>query len=191
MSKQTLVILVALCGIGAAVGFAVAVRGANGSSRANLFRFSNHGVRVHPSTGAKHAFRIDSVRLLAVRDGRAFYELTTTDGHCFGVGSADAIGDPGGEVCPHDTFPSAPRPTLDFSVYEGRTATRDQMTVFRIEGFAADGVAGIGVLNGAGHVALRVPVSDNVYVLNHVPPGLTGAIVALDAGGSVLSGTNR
>jgi hypothetical protein len=186
MSKGIVVTLVVSCAIGAAI--AVAARGAHGSSRAGLFRLSNHGVRVTASRGARRAFRVASVRVLAVRDGRAFYELDTADGHCFGVGSATNVGDPGGEVCPGGArFPSAARPTLDFSVYEGQSADRDDMRLFRIEGFAADGVAAVGIVNRAGHVGWRVPVSNNVYVLRHVPPGLTGAVVALDAGGSVMS----
>ena len=188
MQKRLLFTLVVSCAIGAALAVAVAVRGAHGSSRAGLFRLSNHGVRVTASRGARRAFGVASVRLLAVRDGRAFYDLETADGHCFGVGSAANLADPGGEVCPGGArFPSAARPTLDFSIYEGQSADRNDMRLFRIEGFAGDGVAAVGIVNRAGHVGYRVPVSNNVYVLSHVPPGLTGAVVALDAGGSVMS----
>ena len=191
MSRRTLLIVVVACGVATAIGVALAVRGAHGSSRADLFRFSTRGRRITPSQGASHAFRVQSGRLLAIRDGRAFYRLDTADGRCFGVGSAASLGDPGGEVCPRDPFPSAVRPVLDFSVYEGSAASRDGLTIYRIEGFAADGVAAVGILNRPGHVALRVPVSDNVYVLSHVPPGLRGWIVALDAGGAVISGPNH
>jgi hypothetical protein len=192
MSKRTLLMLVVPSAIAVSLAIAVAVRGAHGSSRAGLSGLSNHGVRVTASSGARRAFRVDSVRLLAVREGRAFYELYTADGRCFGVGPASRLGDPGGEVCPRGgPFPSASRPTLDFSVYEGRSADRDDMRLFRIEGFAADGVAAVGIANRAGQVGLRVPVSNNVYVLSPVPPGLTGAIVALDGGGSVMSGPDH
>jgi hypothetical protein len=192
MSKRMLMTFALLCGIGASIAVAVAVRGAHGSSRAGLFRLSNRGVRLTPSSGARRAFRLQSLRLLAVRDGRAFYELDTADGRCFGVGSASSLGDPGGEVCPRGApFPSAVRTTLDFSVYEGQKVDREDMSLFRIEGFAADGVASVGVRNRAGHLTWRVPVSDNVYVLRRVPPGLIGAIVALDAGGSVMSGPDH
>jgi hypothetical protein len=192
MSKRTLATLVLLCGVGAALAVAVAVRGAHGSSRAGLFRLSNHGVRIAASRGARHAFRVESLRLLAVRDGRAFYELNTADGQCFAVGSASSLGDPGGEICPQGyDFPSAARPMLDFSVYESQTANRADLRLFRLEGFAADGVAAVGIVNPAGHIAWRVPVSNNVYVLSRVPPGLTGAVVALDGGGSAMSGPNH
>jgi hypothetical protein len=191
MSKRTLLLLVVLCAAGASAAVAIAVRGANGSSRPDLFRLSTRGVRVTPTKGARAAFRVESARLVAIRDGRAFYELDTPDGRCFGVGSAASVGDPGGEACPDGTFPSPPRPTLDFSVYEGRVGDRDHMTLFRIEGFAADGVAAVGVRNAAGHIALRVAVANNVYALDRVPPGLSGALVALDAQGGVISGTDH
>ena len=192
MSRRTLRTLVLLCGLAASAAVVVAARSAHGSARTGLFRFSNHGVSIVPSRGARRAFRAESVRLLAVRDGRAFYELDTADGRCFGVGSASSLGDPGGEVCPRGApFPSAVRPTLDFSIYEGQTSSRDEMRLFRIEGFAADGVAAVGVENRAGHLVRRVPVSNNVYVVGRVPPGLSGAIVALDPGGSVMSGPDH
>jgi hypothetical protein len=185
MSRRTLSIA-AVCAVAAsAVGGTIAVHRAHGTS---LSRISTEGRRVAPSSGAKHAFRIDSLRLLAIRDGRAFYALDTANGRCFGVGFADAIGDPGGEVCPAGApFPSTSRPLLDFSVYEGSQGTgRDALTLFRIEGFAADGVAAVGVMNRAQKISLRVPVSDNVYVLSHVPPGSTGAVVPLGTDGTPL-----
>lgn len=193
MSRRMLLTLALLCGVGAAAAVAFAVRGAHGSGRPDLVRVSNRGVRIAASRGTRHAFHSASVHLLAARDGRAFYELDTTDGQCFGVGSSGDLGDVGGEVCPRGPapFPSAARSTLDFSVYEGQSPDRDGMTLYRIEGFAADGVAAVGITNRAGHVALRVPVDNNVYVLSHVPPGLTGEIVALDAAGSVMPVPNE
>jgi hypothetical protein len=190
MSKR-MVSIAAICAVAAsAVGGAIAVHRAHGSP---LSTISTEGRRVTPSPGAKRAFRIDSLRLLTIRDGRAFYALDTANGRCFGVGFADAIGDPGGEACPAGApFPSASRPLLDFSVYEGAPGTdRDQLTIFRIEGFAADGVAAVGVMNRAQKIGLRVPVSDNVYVLSHVPPGLNGSVVPLGADGAPLAPPSR
>lgn len=173
-----------LCGVVATTAGAVAVHRAHGTPPSSLTRFSTRGRVVTPSRAAPRAFRVDSMQLVAVRDGRAFYEIDSARGRCFGVGSADAIGDPGGEICPAGApFPSTDRPVLDFSVYEARPGgDRDQLTIFRIEGFAADGITAVGVLNRAQRVSLRVPVLDNVYEVNHVPPGLTGWIVPLDAG---------
>ena len=144
MSKRTIAIS-AISALLVATGAAVAVHRAHGSQRSALWRLSNRGQRVTPSRGARRGLQIESARLLAVRDGRAFYELQTPAGRCFGVGSAASIGDPGGEACPTGPpFPSALRPVLDFSVYEGRPGdARTSLSVVRVEGFAADGVAAV------------------------------------------------
>jgi hypothetical protein len=175
-----------VCVVVATTAGAVAVHRAHGTPPSSLTRFSTRGRPVTATRTAPQAFRADSMRLVAVRDGRAFYEIDSARGRCFGVGSADAIGDPGGEICPTGApFPSTDRPVLDFSVYEARPGgDRDQLTIFRIEGFAADGVSAVGVLNRAQRISLRVPVVDNVYEVNHLPPGLTGWVVPLDAGGA-------
>jgi hypothetical protein len=189
MSARKLLITF-LCGLVALAAGAIAVHRAHGSPRSALSRLSTHGRRVLPTPETARLLHIESLRLIAIRDGRAFYELDTANGRCFGVGSADAIGDPGGEICPTGaTFPSPGRPILDFSVYEGRPGSdRDQLTVFRVEGFAADGVAAVGVMNRAQRISLSVPVIDNVYVVDHMAPGLTGWVVPLDARGAPLNG---
>jgi hypothetical protein len=185
MSRRKVAISAA-CVVAATTAGAVAAHRAHGTPPSSLTRFSTRGRPVTPTRTAPQAFRADSMRLVAVRDGRAFYEIDSARGRCFGVGSAEAIGDPGGEICPTGApFPSTDRPVLDFSVYEARPGgDRDQLTIFRIEGFAADGVAAVGVLNRAQRVSLRVRVLDNVYEVNHVPPGLTGWVVPLDAAGA-------
>ena len=180
MRRFALIVCVA---VGAVFALLVS-RGAPGSGRPDLSRFSTHGrvVRVqgHPGT------------LIATRDGRSFYRYATADGRCFAIGSA-ADASIGVEAClSSDTFPSIAHPLLDLSIYESRSHDRsDELTLYRVEGFAADGVAAVGVVNRAGNIGLRVPVSDNVYVLNNVPPGLTGSIVALDRGGAKLSAPNH
>lgn len=192
MSRRIILIAV-LCGLVVAAVAEIAVHRAHGSPRTPLARLSTDGRRVTAAHRAARALHVDSMWLVTVRDGRAFYELDTANGRCFGVGSADAIGDPGGEICPAGPpFPSTALPILDFSVYEGRPGTdHDQFTVVRLEGFAADGVAAVGVLNRAQKISLRVPVVDNVYVLDPMPPGLTGSVVPLDARGVPLTGPNR
>jgi hypothetical protein len=193
MSRRK-VLIALVCGLVVAVVAAIAVHRAHGSPRAPLSRLSIQGRHVTPTRRAAATFHVDAMRLVAVRDGRAFYELDTANGRCFGVGSANAIGDPGGEACPAGAaqFPSPDRPIFDFSVYEARPgASHDQLTVYRLEGFAADGVSAVGVLNRAGKVSLRVPVADNVYVLDPIPPGLTGSVVPLDARGAPLNAPRR
>jgi hypothetical protein len=182
MSSRRVSIAV-VCAVAASTAGAIAVHRAHGTPPSALTRFSTQGRSVKPSRDAARALKADSMQLLAVRDGRAFYEVDSARGRCFAVGSSEAIGDPGGEICPAGApFPSADRPVLDFSVYEARSgADRDQVTIFRIEGFAADGVTAVGVLNRAQRISLRVPVLDNVYVVDPVPPGLTGRVVPLPA----------
>jgi hypothetical protein len=173
MKKLALIIVVAAA---AGVIALLVSRAATSSGRPALSRVSTHGtsVRVGGHDG----------RLIATRDGQAFYRYDS----CYAVGPADRIGTLGGEACiAAGSFPSSGHPLLDMSVYESTSRDRNaDMTLFRIEGFAADGVDAIGVLNRAGKVGLRVPVTDNVYALSHMPPGLTGSIVPLDADGTAL-----
>lgn len=177
--RRLLVIIV--LGVAASVVALVVSRAATSSGRPALARFSTHGrsVRVNGHDG----------HLIATRDGQAFYRYD----NCYAVGPADRIGTLGGEACiATGAFPSSGHPLLDMSVYESTSRDRNaDMTLYRIEGFAADGVPAIGVLNRAGKVGLRVPVADNIYALTHMPPGLTGSIVPLDAGGTPITPANR
>lgn len=173
MKKLALIITTA---VAAGVVALIVSHAATSSGRPSLSHFSTHGrsVRVDGHEGS----------LIATRDGQAFYHYD----NCYAVGPADRIGTLGGEACiAAGSFPSSGHPLLDMSVYESTSRDRNaDMTLFRIEGFAADGVRAIGVLNRAGKVGLRVPVMDNVYALSHMPAGLTGSIVALDADGAAL-----
>ncbi len=173
MRKLALIIVVALAG---AVVALVVSRVATSSGRPPLGRFSTDGKSVRVGGHEGH--------LIAVRDGQAFYRYD----NCYAVGPSDRIGTIGGDACiAPAAFPSSGHPLLDMSLYESTSRDRDaDMTLFRVEGFAADGVHAVGVLNRAGRVALRVPVTDNVYALSHLPPGLPGSIVPLDADGAAL-----
>lgn len=177
---KKLLVLIALVVVAVAVALVVS-RGAPGSGRAALSRFSTRG----------HSVAVDGHpgHVIATRDGQAFYRYD----NCFAVGPADSMGTIGGEACIADgQFPSSAHPLFDMSVYESTSRDRNaDMTLFRIEGFAADGVTKVGILNRAGKVGLRVQVVDNVYAVSHLPPGLTGSIVPLDAGGAILQPGNR
>jgi hypothetical protein len=127
---------------------------------------------------------IPSGNVLAVRNGRALYRLQTADGApCFGVGPASDVGTPGSVVCPRGGFPTGGSPVLDLSVYEGTRHDVRELSLFRIEGFAADGVAAIEFLRPNGNVALRVPVSGNVYSAATVPKGPIAGLAAVDKDG--------
>jgi hypothetical protein len=126
---------------------------------------------------------IRSGTVLATRHNRVFYRLTTVSGDpCFGVGFATDVGTPGSVVCQRG-FPSGGNPVLDLSVYEGTRHDAKEFSLFRAEGFAADGVAAVQFFRPNGDVALTVPVSDNVYSAASVPKGPVAGYAALDPGG--------
>jgi hypothetical protein len=75
---------------------------------------------------------------------------------------------------------------VDLSVYEGTSRDSRDLTLYRIEGVAADGVASIGFLRPNGSVALRVPVTANVYAASAGPGGPIAGIAAYDESGKEL-----
>lgn len=122
-------------------------------------------------------------RVLATRNGRVFYGLRTASGDpCFGVGSATDVGAPGSVVCRRG-FPSNGDPVLDLSVYEGTRHDAREFSLFRVEGFAADGVAAIQFFRPNGDVAMTVPVSRNVYSAPSIPRGPIAGFAAVDKDG--------
>jgi len=139
-----------------------------------------HGLRLKLAT-------IRSGHVLAVRHGRALYRMQLANGTpCFGAGPAAALGTPGSVVCPHGGFPSSGDPVLDLSVYEGTRRDARDFSLFRVEGFAADGVAAVHFLRPNGEVALSVPVSGNVYSAADVPKGSIAGFAAVDKDGKRL-----
>lgn len=128
--------------------------------------------------------------LLAVRANRALYRLDRKDAEpCFGVGPANDIGNVGAITCPRGGFPRAGQPVLDFSVYESMRHDVRDLSLFRIEGFAADGVAAVEFLRPNGSVAVRVPVVGNVYATTAVPEGPIAGFAAVDKAGKRLGGS--
>ena len=139
-------------------------------------------------------FDASSFRQIATRGNRAFFVADTSGGGlCVSV--AD-IGDPdviGSIRCSPD-FPSAARPVLDESqfrmqpILDNRGRFRglaEPITARRLEGFAADGVASIGLLTAEGDIEAITPVEDNVYLrTDGLPTGPIAAIVALDSEGN-------
>ena len=177
--KLTLAGVVVLAAIAAAV---LVTRG--DASRDNA-RLSNHGGPAIAIRGFRMKFgAIESGNVLTVRHGRALYRLGPANGApCFGVGPASDIGSPGSVVCPRGGFPSGGDPVLDLSVYEGSRHDVRELSLFRIEGFAADGVAAVEFFRPNGNVALRVPVSGNVYAAATPPKGPIAGLAAVDKDG--------
>jgi hypothetical protein len=119
-----------------------------------------------------------------VRANRALYRLDRTNATpCFGAGPASDVGNVGAITCPRGGFPRAGQPVLDFSVYESTRHDVRDLSLFRIEGFAADGVAAVEFLRPNGSVAVKVPVAGNVYATTAVPEGPIAGLAAVDKAG--------
>ena len=125
--------------------------------------------------------------LLATRADRAVYRLDrASGGPCFGVGPAGDIGNIDAATCTRTAFPVAAHPVLDFSVYEGLRHDVRELSLYRAEGIAADGVAAVQFLRPNGDVALSVPVTQNVYASTDVPRGPITGVAAVDKAGKRL-----
>jgi hypothetical protein len=192
MRGRTLIALLATAALLTSVGVFAVTHGAHGSSRTALFELSAPGKPVALEPDSASAFHVSSASLVAVREGRAFYRLITTDGVCFATGPATEVGMVGGAECPPaGTFPSAARPLLDLSVYESDSHVGRTVRAFRIEGFAADGVTTVALRAPSGRESVRVPVSQNVFALHAVPAGTVGNVVALDSTGQEVASLSR
>src|SRR5262245_27907457 len=136
---------------------------ADASPQSPLARLSNSGrsVAVTQTAFATHA-RVRRLSLLAVRGARAFYKVDA-NATCFGAGPAADVGELASVDCPRGPFPAADRPVLDFSIYEVADRGSRDVSLFRAEGFAADGVSSVAFLRPNGKVAFTVPVRGNVF----------------------------
>lgn len=181
MSGRLKVTLAVLVVAGAVVAGVLVTRGDASRDTASLSngggpKLAIRGLRMKLAT-------IRTGNVLATRHGRVFYRLTTVSGQpCYGVGLSTDVGTPGSVVCQHG-FPSGGDPVLDFSVYESTRHDVKEFSLFRAEGFAADGVAAVQFFRPNGVVALTVPVSGNVYSAASVPKGPIAGYAAVDDSG--------
>jgi hypothetical protein len=129
------------------------------------------------------------VSLLGVRAGFSFYTGTSASGQpCFLESNSTA---PAPEISfvaclgqGDGVFPSANEPIVDFSAY-WKTLADPQLHVRWLAGFAADGVAQVGLVDGSGQLT-TTPVIGNVYASRDVPNTPITAIVALDSSGRTV-----
>ena len=166
---------------GAAVAAVLVSRGGASRDTATL---SNHGGPRIAVRGLRMKLAtIRTGKVLATRHGRVFYRFRTVSGDpCFGVGLATDVGSPGSVVCQR-AFPSSGNPVLDLSVYEGTRHDAREFSLFRVEGFAADGIAAVQFFRPNGDLALTVPVSGNVYSAASIPKGPIAGYAAVDKEG--------
>ena len=182
-------------GLGLAVVLALAIPALAISGRLDFIPgLSNEGtpsdggaLRVFTFAPWQQLLTANEVRLLGTRAGLAFYAGRAPDGTlCLGTELRDAPRpQPGTLACltGRDRFPSARHPIVDFSPVESGGGLHGTHVAALI-GFAADGVARVGVvdLDGAFH---SVPVVNNIYASGKgVLPNLPmRALVAVDAQG--------
>jgi hypothetical protein len=125
------------------------------------------------------------LRQIAERDRRAYFVSDLRGGGlCVTIRATDDPSGSWGYTCSPD-FPSAARPLLDESVFWGLRGSTPEPRIVRLEGFADDSVASVGVMSADGRVEAVTPVQDNVYLrTDDLPDGPVGGIVALDASGA-------
>lgn len=186
MTTQRWLVLAGASLAAVAISVALATR-TNASQPGSLSRLSNEG-RIVALRGSEFArvLGTEQASLLAVRGQRAYYRIDGKDGSCLASGPAGEPGNIGSAQCPRGPFPTAERPVLDLSVYESTSRERREMSLYRVEGVAADGVAAVAFLRPNGSVALKVPVVGNVFATTAVPPGPISGISALDRDGKQL-----
>jgi hypothetical protein len=178
--KLTLTLLVVIAAVAAGI---LVTQGDASRPHAKL---SNRGGAAVTIRGLRMKWAtVNTANVLAVRNGRALYRLNVVGGGtCFGVGPASDIGNPGSVTCPPGGFPrTGGDPVLDFSVYESTRHELREFSLYRVEGFAADGVAAVEFFRPNGAVALTVPVVANVYATTDVPNGPIAGFAAVDEAG--------
>jgi hypothetical protein len=172
--------------IGGALGLVLGTT-ANGSPPGGeLAQISNEGQPVEPGNGQQQELQnvgAIAASRVAVRAGRAFYRLVRPDGTvCYAV---DVVGGDhvGNTNCPEPSasFPTPTDPVLDFTVFESTSHVPGDVHVVSAQGFAADGVKSVALLDPSGRVVARDGTSGNVYALD-VPAGrIAATVVAYDA----------
>jgi hypothetical protein len=132
---------------------------------------------------------VTSIRQIATRGERVYYVLETVSGkRCFALGYVGQENLFGSAAClgTSSAFPSPSEPMLDWSVFHTRPGD-GASHVWRLEGFAADGVASVGVITVDGDLEAVTPVQDNVYMANRdLPIQPIREIVAFAANGDRL-----
>ena len=186
MTRRFVVAAVALVAVAAALAAIAATQG-GASKRSSLARLSNDGRTVTLQHGViVREAHLQRASLLAVRGRLAVYRLEGRTSTCFGTGDSNDVGQVGSVQCAHGPFPTAGWPVLDLSIYEGATHGLRELSLYRVEGIAADGVTVVEFLRPDGSVALKVPVSGNVYSTTEVPSGAIAGVAALDKAGKEL-----
>lgn len=125
---------------------------------------------------------------IATHGNTNFLEFDTTTGrHCYGTGQPRAAWPIDVVMCGDRApfFPSLERPILDLSVATFEKG--DSVVHFaKVDGFAADGITRVALLNARGVTIGQVPVTGNTYSASTLPVEPVTAIAALDSAGNVV-----
>jgi len=180
--------------LGIALITIVIASGAAGGASSPLSSVSTEGVslasgeaQVDADALAKLGRPDGNVMLLATRGNRAYYRIDAVDRPtCYGVGSSAELGVLGQVRCGTD-FPSETTPVLAFNVFHGRTTATGSadVTIYRSEGIAADGVGVVSFVNASGERIVSASVSNNVFSFSGIP-STPRALIALDDHGHIL-----
>jgi hypothetical protein len=187
-----------LAGISIAIAASVIPAVALSGRLSSLFDFSNRGTPDAPGAEQLNNVRVadrlglqpGSTMRLAERSGFVFHSVRGKDQRqCFGISSgASAKSELTTLMCLSAdgpaAFPSPSRPVLDFSPVMGRDGST-HVYFPSLMGFAADGVAEVGVVDLEGRTH-ATPVEANVYFTENLANVPAQALVALDAGGKVV-----
>jgi hypothetical protein len=136
----------------------------------------------------------DTLKVLGVRDGIAFYAARSATGRfCFGTGSAAGSARSFEQLACRDFgdrgFPSPRLPVADLSTFHGQVGDPN-LYLLSLTGVAADGVAKVGFLDGNGE-RYTTPVVNNVYADRDPPQVPVSALIALDHDGREVWRSDR
>jgi hypothetical protein len=187
-----------VAGISIAIAASVIPAAALSGRFGSLFDFSNRGTADVPEAQQLNNLRVadrlglqpGSTIRLAERSGVGFYTIRGKDQRqCFGISSGpSAKSELTTLMCLSAdgpaAFPSPSRPVLDFSPVMGRDGST-HMYFPSLMGFAADGVAEVGVVDLEGRTH-TTPVEANVYFTENLANVPAQALVARDADGKVV-----
>lgn len=136
--------------------------------------------------------RLGRPHVLANRNGKAFIRVTRSsagsqqahESSCWGLGTF-ARGKVAVSLLDCTPFPSAARPVLDEIGEEVVDRAKHRTSVLFIEGFAADGVAELRLVDSSGQITARAKVDDNVFDFAGVAgrDSRDATLVAVDAQG--------
>ena len=189
MRQKILIALVTVIAALSAAAIGVATAGRTTESVQRYDHLSNNGVPVFVSERNADILRGGGgepvLNRLGTRGGLTFSVGRGESGWpCYAVGPVET-GGIGALYClrPPANFPSADTPILDMSGISGDPQTHST-TFLELSGFAADGVARVGVI-GADGVLHDAEVRDNIYYAD-LPRFQARALIALDASGQEI-----